>query len=89
MKYMCTWSVKEENFNAAIERFTQNPPAVPEGVTMVERWHQMGSGDGFTLFETEDAVALSRYILAWADLVDQQIYAVVDEEEIGQALSQM
>ncbi len=89
MKYMSRWSIKEENFHAAVERFTQNPPELPEGVTMLGRWHQMGSGDGFGLFEAEDAVALSRYQLAWSDLVHQQTYAVVDDEEIGQALSQM
>ncbi len=89
MKYMTAWNVKEENFRAVVKRFSKNPPEVPEGVTMLGRWHRMGGGDGFALFETDDPVALSSYILAWADIVDQQVYAVVEDEEIAQALSQM
>jgi hypothetical protein len=87
MKYMTKWSIKEENFAAAVERFTNNPPPMPDGVTMLGRWHQMGGGDGFGLIETDDPIALSRYISAWADLVDQEIYAVLDDSEIAQALT--
>jgi len=87
MKYMTRWSIKEENFPAAVERFSTNPPEVPEGVTMLGRWHEMGSGDGFALFEADDPVAVSKYVLAWADLVDQKVYPVVDDAEIARALS--
>jgi len=87
MKYITRWSIKEENFAAAVERFKNNPPAVPEGVTMHGRWHQMGGGDGFSLIESDDPVAVSKYILAWADLVDQEVCAVLDDAEIAQALS--
>ena len=64
-----------------------NDPQTPEGVTMLGRWHQMGSGDGFALIETDDPVGLSRFIMAWADLVDQQVYAVVEDADIAAALS--
>lgn len=87
MKYMTRWSIKEENFAAAVERFATNPPVVPEGVTMLGRWHEMGSGDGFALFEADDPVAVARYVLAWADLVDQKVYPVIDDAETAQALS--
>ncbi|MFH1764494.1 MAG: DUF3303 family protein [Gemmatimonadota bacterium] len=87
MKYITKWSIKEENFAAAVERFATNPPKLPEGVTMHGRWHQMGSGDGFSLIESDDPIALSRYVLAWADLVDQEVFAVLDDSEIAQALS--
>jgi hypothetical protein len=87
MKYMTRWSIKEDNFAAVLERFTTNDPQTPEGVTMLGRWHQMGSGDGFALIETDDPVGLSRFIMAWADLVDQQVYAVVEDADIAAALS--
>ena len=87
MKYITKWSIKEENFAAAVERFKTNSPQAGEGVKMIGRWHVMGGGDGFSLIEATDPIALSRFILAWADLVDQEIYAVVDDAEIAQALS--
>jgi uncharacterized protein with GYD domain len=89
MKYIAKFSIKEENFKAAVARFTQNPPELPKGVTMLGRWHIMGSGDGVALFEADDPVAITRYVLAWADIVDQVVHPVVVDEEIGQALSQM
>ena len=89
MLYMTRWSIAEENFHAAVERFSTNPPEPPEGVSLVGRWHAMGSGDGFALLETDDPVALTQYILRWADLVDQQVYAVVDDEGIAAALAGM
>lgn len=87
MLYMARWSIREDNFAAALERFSQNPPELPAGVSMLGRWHEMGTGDGFALFESSDPVAVSRYILAWADLVDQKVYPVVDDEAIAAALS--
>ncbi len=86
MKYITRWSIKEEHFAAAVERFKTNNPQPTTGVTMIGRWHEMGSGDGFSLIETDDPIALSRFILSWADLVDQKVYAVVDDAEIAQAL---
>ena len=32
MKYVTKWSIKEENFPAALERFKNNPPTMPDGV---------------------------------------------------------
>ena len=40
------------------------------------------------LFETDDPVALSRYFLAWSDLVDLKVVPVVDDEEIAKALTE-
>ena len=87
MKYITKWSIKEENFKAVVERFTTADPQPPAGVTLLGRWHILGSGDGFALVEADDPVAFSRFISAWADLVDQQVYPVVDDSEIAKALS--
>lgn len=86
MKYMTRWSISEDNFAAAVKRFTKSNPEPPPGVKMLGRWHEMGSGDGFALFEVDDQVAFTKFILAWADLVDQKVYPVVDDGEVGEAL---
>ena len=87
MKYMVRWSIKEEHFAAVIERFTTADPQPPEGLAMLGRWHEMGSGKGYSLFETDNPVALSRFVMKWADLVDQEVCAVVEDGEIAEALS--
>jgi len=86
MKYMTRWSIKEDNFAAVVKRFKEVNPMPGAGVTMLGRWHEMGSGDGFALFEVDDPIAFSRYIVGWADLVDQKVYPVVEDEEIAMAL---
>lgn len=87
MKYMVEWSIQAHNFEAAVARFTQEDPGIPEGVTLVGRWHQLGTGKGYTLLESDDPAAIARLGISWADLVDQQISPVTDDEGIGEALS--
>lgn len=89
MLYMIRWSIKEEMYQAAVERFTKNPPKIPAGVKQIGRWHELGSGDGFALYEADDQIAFSQYVLSWADIVDQQVHVVVDDAAIANALSQM
>jgi len=86
MKYMVVWSISEANMAAAVKKFKKDPPEIPGGVILLGRWHEMGVGDGFSLFEADDPIALSKYLLAWSDLVDQKIYPVVNDEEAAQAL---
>jgi hypothetical protein len=47
----------------------------------------MATGKGYELFETDDPVALSKYLNAWSDLVDQKVVPVVDDDEVAKALS--
>lgn len=86
MKYMVVWSISEDKFNATVERWATQNPQPPAGVTMLGRWHEMGSGDGFALYETDDPVGLAKYTMGWADLVDQKIVPVVEDDEIRRAL---
>ena len=86
MKYMSVWHIRPENQKAAVDRFLNDPPAMPDGITMLGRWHEVGTGRGFALIETDDPVAMSKYLLAWADVVDQKVQPVVDDEQIGAAL---
>ena len=83
MKYITRWHIKEHNMEAAVERFTQAPPELPEGLTMHGRWHEMATGRGFAFLETDDPVALSKYLLAWSDLVDQEVHPVVGDDKYG------
>ena len=44
MKYMTTWTIRPENVKAAIARFKETGGQTPAGVTMIGRWHEMGTG---------------------------------------------
>ena len=87
MKYMTIWTIKPENTSDAIERFrlTGGPP--PPGVTLLGRWHDIGGGRGFTLSESDDPVAMTKWSLQWDDLLSFEVVPVVDDTQIGDALS--
>jgi hypothetical protein len=84
MKYMTVWTVRPENMKAVIKRFLEADPKIP-GVK-ITRFHEMGTGHGFSLVESDDPVAVSKLAAAWSDLVDQKTVAVVEDAQIAAAL---
>jgi Domain of unknown function (DUF3303) len=85
MVYMIVWSISRQNYKAAVARFKEDR-ALPAGLKLKARWHAMGGGEGFSLVETEDPVALSKYVAEWADLVDVRVVPIVDDVQMAQAL---
>ena len=86
MKYMTTWTIRPENVKAAIARFRETGGQVPAGVTMIGRWHEMGTGRGVAVVESDDPVAVSKFNIAWSDLLDLTTVAVVDDAQVAAAL---
>jgi len=82
MKIMVTWSIRPENFKAAIARFKEKGAAPPAGVELLGRWHETGTGDGFALFEVTDPAVFTGFLMGWSDLVDQKAVPVVEDADI-------
>ena len=92
MKYMCVWSIPPETHEAVVKRFKEQskkggykPPA---GVKLLGRWHELGTGKGYSLYEADDPVALSKALLPGSTVADQKVVPVVDDEEITKAISE-
>jgi hypothetical protein len=83
---MCVWSVAPENWKASARRLKEADPKPEQGVRILGRWHEVGTGKGYTLLEVDDLVALSRIAAQWSDLVDQKLAPVVDDDELKRAL---
>jgi hypothetical protein len=45
----------------------------------------MGTGKGYSLYEATNPGALAKHLLGWADLVDQKIVPVLDDNEMKRA----
>ena len=86
MKYMSIWKIAPENFAAAVKRFKSGKVRTPKGVTLVGRWHAMATGEGFSLIESDDPVAVAKLASLWADLVEQRIFPVMEDDEVAKAL---
>ena len=49
-------------------------------VTIVGRWHNVGSGSGVCIAETDDSAALTSWMVNWAGLCDIDLTPVTDDE---------
>ena len=85
MKYMTAWTIRPENMQASIKRFLQDNPQTP-GVKIISRVHVLGSGSGFTFWESDDPLAATKEGLLWSDLIDLKVYPVVDDATMVKAL---
>ena len=88
MKYMMTVRIPPENMKAAIDRFKEDPkdPKPGSGAKIIGRWHEFGTGKAFVLLEADDPIGVAKHCVAWADLSDTKIVAVLEDEEMGKAL---
>ena len=87
MKFMTTWSVPMENMSDAVARFLSGEAPPPAGVTILGRWHNADLSGGFTLSESNDAVAVYTEAAQWADLMDLNTVPVLEDGEAGPVLA--
>ncbi|MBY4677412.1 DUF3303 domain-containing protein [Marinobacterium arenosum] len=89
MKFMATWSIPPQSYDAALDAFLAAGAPLPEGVTTLGRWHAPGSNRGWLLCETDDLVALSAHIAEWAPLLEIDVTPVVDDQQAGEAAARV
>jgi hypothetical protein len=87
MKYITEFTIHPEHEKAARERFLKGDAQFP-GLKLLGRWFETGTGRGFTLYETDDPVALTKYGLYWNDLIDMRAFPVIDDAQMLSALKQ-
>ena len=86
MKFMVTYTIKPENYKATMARFKKTGAIPPKGVNLLGRWTRPDLRGGFALLETDDATALTGFLMQWADLVEQMTVPVVEDEQIKKNL---
>jgi len=89
MKIMVTFRTRPENFKAGLARFKEfkEKGMTPgKGVELLGRWHEMGTGGGFALYEVTDPAAFTVFVMGWSDLVDQRAVPVVEDADIASRL---
>jgi len=87
MKYMISWKITPGHHKAAAGVFLKSGAPMPDGLTLIGRWHGPGSACGWAVVEGEDPKALAQHIAEWADLIEFQITPVLEDEDAAQGLS--
>ena len=53
---------------------------------MVGRWHDIAGGRGFTLVESDDAVAVGKFIKEWSDVMSSEVIPLLSDEQLAKVL---
>ena len=89
MKFMLTfsWTPDAKARAEGIGRFQKTGGLPPEGVKLLGRWTRTDLSAGFDLLETDDPRKLTEFSYMWNDLMHIEITPVLDDRELGDALT--
>ncbi|HET6170108.1 MAG TPA: DUF3303 family protein [Terracidiphilus sp.] len=87
MKFMSTWALLPGSVKTAAEKFLAGEGTPAPGTTLLGRWHSVDCSGGYALYETDDAAALHAGAAKWADLLEINTVAVIEDAEAGPNLA--
>ncbi len=67
-------------------RFLETGAPPPSGVTMLGRWHSVGSHRGFVVAESSDTEAIATWLQDWTDLLMFEVTPVLTDEQIRRVI---
>ena len=83
MLYMMEWRVATDTYDKAHSRFLEGAGALPEGATLLGRWHGPGSGHGWLVVETDKPETVYVHAAEWGDVLTFDITPVFTDEQAG------
>ncbi len=91
MKFMMTfhWAPDTRQRAEAIERFLRTGGLPPDGVQLLGRWTRADLGAGFDLLETDDPAKLTEFAYQWNDLMELDIFPVLEDAELAEVLGRV
>jgi hypothetical protein len=87
MKFMTTWTLLPGTLKEAASRFLAGQAQPSEGVTVLGRWHKSDCSGGYTLFETNNPVAMYADAAVWADVIELRTVPVIEDADAGPVLA--
>ncbi|MEO8484019.1 MAG: DUF3303 family protein [Acidobacteriota bacterium] len=87
MLFMITYAFSPDARNAAQERFKKTGGGPGAGAKMLGRWHDLGGHRGFVLAESNDGIAIGKWMQEWTDLLEFEITPVNTDEDVMKVLS--
>ncbi|MEJ2334155.1 MAG: DUF3303 family protein [Gemmatimonadales bacterium] len=86
MKYLITWRIHDDKRHEALKAFSamtaeDDRADMGDDITLIGRWHELVAFEGLAICETDDAAAVSNWILNWNQILDCDVTPVLDDEE--------
>ncbi len=86
MQFMIAYSFGPEVRDEAQARFKKTGGLPGDGVKMLGRWHCIGGHSGFLLAESNDGVAIGKWMQEWTDLLEFDVIPVNDDADTMKVL---
>ena len=86
MKYMLNWKIPPENHQSVARKFLESGAPMPEGVTLIGRWHAPGSVSGWALIETDNPAAIHEHVTRWASMLVSTCTPVVEDAQAAESI---
>ena len=86
MLFMISYSFHPEVRNTAQDRFKKTGGGPGPGAKMLGRWHAIGGSGGFVLAETNDSIALGKWLQEWTDILEFDVVPVNNDEDVMKVL---
>jgi hypothetical protein len=80
MLFMVIERYKNRNAAAIYERYQEKGRMLPDGLLYLSSWVEENYDRCFQLMETEDPKLLDEWITHWNDLVDFEVFPVIDSQ---------
>jgi hypothetical protein len=81
MKFMTQWTIRPGKLAEAVDRFLSTGDPRPDGVKSLGRWFSTDMSRGYHLIEADNAAPIAQYSARWADLLELETYAVIEDAE--------
>ena len=90
MKLMLVGSWGRTALDEIGARFAGGEHAVPpEPCVLVTRWHDPASKLFWLVVETPDSGTIQEWMSRWTDIIDWEVYPVLDDQEVGAMLGNL
>lgn len=86
MRFMLTFTLKQESRDTAIARFLESGGLPGAGARLLGRWTRQDLAGGFVLLESEDPKALAAFARDWSDVCDLALAPVLEDAELSEVL---
>ncbi len=82
MLFMVIEHFKDRDPAPVYKRFAEQGRLMPEGLSYVNSWIEVGMDRCFQVMETDNPALLQEWIKNWGDLVDFEVVPVVTSAEM-------
>ncbi len=86
MLFMITYAFSPEDRDEVQTRFKETGGRPGPGAKMLNRWHHVAGHRGFVLAESNDAIAIGKWMQEWTDLLEFEVTPVNNDEDVMKVL---